>query len=539
MQKIINILKEAKQINDGYELPNDKIDRSFQEIVDAKVCVPVIGKFSAGKSALVNTILGYANYKLKTDITPETAVPTEIVYSQEEKVSIFFYDGSVQDYSIEDYKNLETDAAKVKSARLYLNNQFMREIPDVMLVDMPGFESGYEMHNKVIDDYLPQSLAYLIAIPADDMILRETIGTVLKELRLNNMPLCIAITKYDKRNEAEYDALLDKLRQSLKKYIGETAVELCVTSSFTGDAESVQDFLREIQKNSPQILENKFKPITLSILSETENYLTTALNKSALSQSQLLEEEEKLKNQSQEMDEGFGKEKQNFEIELKQCIGAMKSDVVSSVKASESTLVSMIMNKQDISEHLNSTIREELTSSVKSRLVPLVEKYISRLNRAVQTSDFGEVSICFSIEAEKIGMGLSNVIVSGVAGAAAFWAAGPIVGAIATVLALIVGLIQTEAKREEQKNKIRTELNSRLYPQIANEVGGRLELEVMKQINQIQATLDADIKSNRAAVEKALADLKARISEEAAGKAEYEANIELNLKRIEEMKNEL
>ena len=96
MQKIINILSEVKQINDGYELSNEKIEQSFAEIAQAKVCIPVIGKFSAGKSALVNTILGYANYKLKTDITPETAVPTEIVYNEEEKAAIRFYDGSVQ-----------------------------------------------------------------------------------------------------------------------------------------------------------------------------------------------------------------------------------------------------------------------------------------------------------------------------------------------------------------------------------------------------------------------------------------------------------
>ena len=90
-QKIINILSEVKQINDGYELSNEKIEQSFAEIAQAKVCIPVIGKFSAGKSALVNTILGYANYKLKTDITPETAVPTEIVYNEEEKAAICFY----------------------------------------------------------------------------------------------------------------------------------------------------------------------------------------------------------------------------------------------------------------------------------------------------------------------------------------------------------------------------------------------------------------------------------------------------------------
>lgn len=50
----------------------------------AKVCTPIIGKFSSGKSALINTILGYTRRILKEDITPETAVPAEIVYSDSE-----------------------------------------------------------------------------------------------------------------------------------------------------------------------------------------------------------------------------------------------------------------------------------------------------------------------------------------------------------------------------------------------------------------------------------------------------------------------
>lgn len=48
---------------------------------------------------------------------------------------------------------MELYAEKLKSVRLYLDNDFMKTIPDVMLVDMPGFESGLEWHNKVIDQY--------------------------------------------------------------------------------------------------------------------------------------------------------------------------------------------------------------------------------------------------------------------------------------------------------------------------------------------------------------------------------------------------
>ena len=72
MEKIIKALEELKEINNAYELPTEEIVNLEKDIENAKVCTPIIGKFSSGKSALVNTLLGYNKQKiLKEDITPE------------------------------------------------------------------------------------------------------------------------------------------------------------------------------------------------------------------------------------------------------------------------------------------------------------------------------------------------------------------------------------------------------------------------------------------------------------------------------------
>ena len=50
MEKLYSILQEIRAINDAYGISNDKIDKLEEEMGRAKVCVPVIGKFSSGKS---------------------------------------------------------------------------------------------------------------------------------------------------------------------------------------------------------------------------------------------------------------------------------------------------------------------------------------------------------------------------------------------------------------------------------------------------------------------------------------------------------
>ena len=216
---IITTLTELSKINDAYGIENDGIKRLQAEILNAKVCTPVIGKFSTGKSSLINTLLGYSRKLLREDITPETAIPAEIMYTDaEDEVAIVKNDGTFTIMETEDYRTYEADASTVKKAQIKLKNRFLEVIPDVMLVDMPGFESGFEIHNRAIDDYLPHSLAYIVTFSADDMIVRSSVGNILKELHLNAMPLCVVITKYDKRND-EFEETFSKMKESLKRFV--------------------------------------------------------------------------------------------------------------------------------------------------------------------------------------------------------------------------------------------------------------------------------------------------------------------------------
>ena len=277
MEKIIAALNEIQEMSRKYEISEDGILQLLNEMEIARVCTPIIGKFSSGKSALVNTILGFSNKILREDITPETAVPAEIVYSDTEEVVVVRNDGSCERISIDDFRRFEADATTVKCVRLYLTNSFLKEIPDVMLVDMPGFESGFEIHNKAIDNYVSQSMAYIVAFPADDMIVRSSVGNILQELCLHDMPLCVVITKYDKRND-DFDMTLTKMKESLRKFIGDREIRCCITSSADGDAEEVEEFLREIQDESQEILVRRYIHSAIAILENTENYLKTTLN---------------------------------------------------------------------------------------------------------------------------------------------------------------------------------------------------------------------------------------------------------------------
>ena len=68
MEKIMGALDELKSMNTAYGIDTDGISKLQKEMSTARVCTPIIGKFSSGKSALVNTILGYSRKILKEDM---------------------------------------------------------------------------------------------------------------------------------------------------------------------------------------------------------------------------------------------------------------------------------------------------------------------------------------------------------------------------------------------------------------------------------------------------------------------------------------
>lgn len=536
MEKITKALGELQKINNAYSLSNEVVEKIMQETETAKVCTPIIGKFSSGKSALMNTLLRYSRRILKEDITPETAVPAEILYSpDEDSIYVVRNDGSNKNVSVSEYRELEVDANTVRCTRLHLKNSFLEEIPDVMLVDMPGFESGFEVHNKAIDNYLPLSLAYIIAFPADDMIVRSSVGNILKELCLHDMPICIAITKYDKRND-DFEETFAAMKESLKRFIGEREVTYCITSSHNGDAEELEEFLRGIQERSQEILANKFRNAVLSVADATENYLRTTLKSSEMSESELSEQEERLDKQLDTLNNQFSKEKDNFDLQISECVEEIKADVQMELEAEESSFVAMVMNKQSINDRMNMVVRSAVTTSVKKRLIPKVEKYLKRVANCINGESIGDVHISFSFNTEEVGKGIVSATVAVAAGVVL---SVPIAGTILAGLILIVNKMKANKKREEAKNQIRMKLNSEVYPQVLREVGNGVEMAITKQLKLINTSVEDEISAQRAALEKAMDDVRKKMSDEKERKEKLVIDIEADLEKISVLRNSL
>ena len=250
--------QKLKEIKERYGMDTQEVSKIIDDIDHYRVNTPVIGNFSTGKSSMINAII--EKPLLSVDITPETAVPTEIYYGnnkvlQYDKTGVI--ERKIEELPLQGLTVQTTDLVKIE-----YDNPFLEEIKSVNIVDLPGFDTSIELHNRAIDQYLPNSLAYLLVVSSEEPVLKESISDFLKELKTYNMPVYVVITKSNRLDEDE----LEECRKLLKKLVSriynqEDVTVACVDAYGNVNIDELKDILREIQGKTGEIFINKFSEI--------------------------------------------------------------------------------------------------------------------------------------------------------------------------------------------------------------------------------------------------------------------------------------
>ena len=139
-------------------------------IEDFAFRVILIGGFSSGKSALLNRLVERPLFK--EDLGPETAVPAEVSWAPVEDAEILYENGSLCKADIETATaNPPKDACCIQ---MRVDHPFLKQRPELILVDFPGFDSNVEAHNKAINAYLSKGCAFILLVPAQNGALTQS-----------------------------------------------------------------------------------------------------------------------------------------------------------------------------------------------------------------------------------------------------------------------------------------------------------------------------------------------------------------------------
>ena len=210
-EKFINLLMDLKVVSEESEIDSSNIEALGNIIEETKLLIPVVGDFSSGKSTLLNKFIG--KDILAVNVLPETSIPAELYYSEREYNIAVDKDGNETEIDDLSAENIQ----KYSYVRRYINSDNLKKIDPIILVDMPGFDSPLENHNKSIISYLDKGVYYMVLSAIDAGTISKSLMTQIKNIRGFKKDFSMFITKSELRSKEDFKAIKEEMLKTLRQ----------------------------------------------------------------------------------------------------------------------------------------------------------------------------------------------------------------------------------------------------------------------------------------------------------------------------------
>lgn len=567
------LLEQTIKLNEKYENKAEEqaaIDL-LEEVRRFRIRVPVIGKFSAGKSTLINTFLDFSTPLLAEDILPETAIPSEICYGEED--AAYLYPAHVAEppmkMDLREFRHTPVSSESNSKVRLVLKHTKLEQIPQIDLVDMPGFDSGYQAHNRILDQYLPGSSAYLLVFSIDDAVLKENMAAVLKEIMLRGKlpPLAVVVTRAGRKTEEEQAEIVEKLTTALKKYYPGSFDIYLTERDAPESADVLLNFLQELQAQYAALQDKHYHAAVISRAERICMYLQGRLRNSALSETECEEQIQRIQEEMERLRSAVAVQKEHFRNLMPRCKDLILADVEDTLRCKKSSYVQRMIKGKPVEDKLNEDVRAAVIQGVQTHFEPELREYLSQVDARIQSA----VQILAACshggddlgEALKTGVGAgivaggataaltstgaitsllsSSALTAGLAaslGASAASIAIPVIGLIVGTVTAALAFVIHKARQKERAEELGRELESSVFPKILEKLSLSIETSLEETLQKAEKAIDTEIQEKQQLLQKVLEDTQVKNDREKSARALESDQIRKDLEEMEALYHE-
>lgn len=378
-RNFVEYLEQVNALVKKAELDKSK-DTLIKLIKEQELLVPVVGGFSAGKSTAINAFLG--EDILSVAITPETALATELRYTDGQAYAQGIKEnGQIEELSLDEFVKLKERAEDFAYAKVFLNNEKLKSIEPLILVDMPGFDAPVEAHNKAIMEYLARGAYFVILESASSGTLAMSIKRHIENLQTLGRSFSFALTKCDLKPKSELDEIKTSIADELKDSFDYDK------SVFLLDLKGGLDKVIK-DTNSEQIFENLYKDELKFDFKDTKSSLQTKISALKANKNEALEAVKELERAV----EKINSTQENLNTDTNECAQnaaiATINVVAESLRLKASEIANAALNGEEamnsvVSEIVQNVLLKEFNARAKTqreRLINTFKGQISDLN---------------------------------------------------------------------------------------------------------------------------------------------------------------
>lgn len=547
LEEIINLLTPLNIDTSTQQTLMKKIDTT-------ELIVPVVGGFSAGKSTLINHFLG--NEILSTNLTPETALATELRYDTKNYIQAIKSDESFDIFELNQSSEIKDNASKYKYLKLYLNNDKLKLIEPLVLVDMPGFDSPLELHNHAILNYLNKGIYFVVLTSIEDGNITKSTLRELENMTEFGKDFSFCLSKANLRSETDVREVQDKINSQLKDYFD---FDKKVIPLYQNGGNELEKILTSI--NIEELFERIFKQDLKYNYLEIESSINTIISTLKVSKEEVNNALIELKNSIKKI---ISKKETMIEEAQSKYSSNSVDSIVEAVSrellTNQDSLVQLaISNKEGFSRELNDIVKNTMIYQVKSKLNEASDDIIKDFS--IEIRDIGNSLSSFNLGdkwVNTISESTTNLLRNAQNGLNTLIESrkkenqdnGKVYKSITATLAItseiihpalevvilflpeIIAFFSAKSQEVKMKQEMYIKLSSEIIPSIKTKIRGELPILFNSQINKIIEVISDKF-------EEQLQQKEIEISKAQEEKQNDIKEIEIKLTKLEETKQKI
>jgi GTP-binding protein EngB required for normal cell division len=215
----------AAAARQGGEADEDRLRELFVRLAEDRFNLVVVGRFSRGKTSLMNAVLG--SDRLPIGIVPLTSVITTVAYGSRERLTVRYEDDRLPSElaleSLPEYVTQQHNPGNVRGVRtadVQLPAEILRR--GFHFIDTPGLASPIAANTRTTESFLPQADAFILVTSYDSPLSAEELR-VLREASASGRRAFVVLNKQDIVSADERAEALRYSRELLRDAFGAAA----------------------------------------------------------------------------------------------------------------------------------------------------------------------------------------------------------------------------------------------------------------------------------------------------------------------------
>lgn len=360
------------------ELDTTRVNELAPLIERFEIRIPFIGGFSSGKSSLLNALL--EEPLLSTEVTPETAVAAELRFG---KVPRFIgYKGDGQTVAVT-RQQIEDNQLQMLLPKGWLAIEMpcaaLADIQQLVLVDMPGWGSGVDAHQRVVDDYASRSLAYAVVVSAEEGTLRDSLRRALLELAIEEKPVVLVVTKAHKRPDGDVANVTRQLTDEITQLMGRPPLATSVTSAGKRDVVQLKTALALLQSRAENVFFHSVTQPWRGQLQHAAQLMQMLSGQDFKDAEAIAADIDTFEQKMAEFDQRLQRETESLEERVGPILGAIRIRVDNALSQRLESLTSRALDGVNISDDVIGTARLVVAQALKEEFEPTMQRYLDRL----------------------------------------------------------------------------------------------------------------------------------------------------------------